>query len=80
MAQVERDPQPRRRCGNSNQQGQDEQERRVLDAWLHAHGRHAGVMHGADTQAQQYRAQHQLHCRKLRLRNQPQGKSRRYNG
>ncbi len=39
-------------CNDSNDQRKREQPRRVLDARLHTHCRHAGVMRGADAKPQ----------------------------
>ncbi|MNX84564.1 hypothetical protein D3C86_1163710 [compost metagenome] len=75
LAQMESDRQCRARSTDSDQQRGAEQRRVVVDARLHAHGGHAGVVHRADAGAHDQRAKGQLPGRQLRLADQPQRKT-----
>ncbi|MCY1443804.1 hypothetical protein D9M71_602370 [compost metagenome] len=75
LAQMESDPQCCARSTDSDQQRGAEQRRVIVDARLHAHGSHAGVVHRADAGAHDQRAKGQLPGRQLRLADQPQRKA-----
>ncbi|MNF59855.1 hypothetical protein D3C84_414560 [compost metagenome] len=60
LAQVKGNPQRGARSAHGDQQGSAKQRRVVIDPRLHAHRRHAGVMHRADPCAHHQRAEPQL--------------------
>ncbi|MNE17204.1 hypothetical protein D3C80_1101780 [compost metagenome] len=74
-AQFEGNSQRRGRGADGNHQRSRQVAPVVVDARLHLHGRHAGVVHGSDARAHDQRAKGQLPGRQARLVDQPQGEA-----
>ena len=71
-AQVEADPQRRRRRGDGDGHGGSDQPGRVGDGRVHAHRRHADVVHGIDAHAQEHARSRKLCKGELRLAQLPE--------